>query len=68
VGAKGCKIVFLGRGTSYSIAQTLLLQDVSSSNNAQRHSQTGGRIDDMHAAVRSAKKSGPQRPVIPYVF
>jgi len=37
-------IVFL-RGTSYSLAQTLLLQDVWFSHNAQRHRQTDGRTD-----------------------
>jgi len=41
-----CKIGFLG-GTSYSLVQTLLLQDVSFIYNAQRHRQTDRRTDDI---------------------
>jgi len=43
--------VFLG-GTSYSLVQTLLLQDVSFSHNAQHHRQTDGQTDVPMTALK----------------
>jgi len=42
-------------GTSYSLVQTLLLQDVSFNHNAWRHRRTDGQRDDiiMTIAARS---------------